>query len=37
MDCILETGYTRPLSSVLLSEKNELLATITTYHLFVKV
>ena len=37
IDWILEAGYTRSLSSVTQAEKNAIVSTITTYHLFLKV
>ena len=37
LDCISEAGFTKPLSSVSLSEKKDIVSTITTYHLFIKV
>ena len=37
LDCISDAGFTRPLSSVTFSEKNDIVLTITTYHLFLKV
>ena len=37
LDCIIEAGYTRQLSSVTLSKRNGVVSTVTTYHLFLKV
>lgn len=37
LDSILEAGFTKPISSVTLLEKNDIVSTITTYHLFLKV
>ena len=37
MDCVLEAGYTKPLASVALPEKEDIVVAITTFHLFLKV
>lgn len=37
LDCITEAGFTKPLSALTLAERNDVVLTITTYHLFVKV
>ena len=37
LDCITEDGFTKPLSALTLAEKSDIVSTITTYHLFVKV
>ena len=36
-DCILEAGYTKQFPSVTLSDKNDMISTVSTYHLFLKV
>ena len=37
LDCVLEVGFTKPFPLVQLSDREDLLSTITTYHLFIKV
>ena len=36
IDLVTEAGYTKSLSSVELSDRNNLISTITTYHIFIK-
>ena len=36
IDLVTEAGYTKSLSSVELNDRNNLISTITTYHVFIK-
>ena len=37
LDCITDAGFTKPLSTLTMTEKSSIVSTITTYHLFLKV
>ena len=37
MTCLVEAGYLKALTSVSVNEKNDIVTTITTFYLFVKV
>lgn len=37
LTCMSDVGFTKPLSTVRLADKDEIISTIVTFHLFIKV